>query len=162
GLARLRDAKQADSALDDMMAAAKAPRGVLTNREMAAISCGEAIAALKANKVQQAEDAWDLAIKSGGDNACSLRAPSDKLGLRFFVAYTQYRDGASPAKREGAVKLFTQLVSRSTGGTADWLRALLRSGYELLAYDFYQRSDEKRSGQYLVNASKVQAKGDRR
>ena len=55
------------------------------------------------------------------------------------------------------MKLFTQLVTKATGGTADWLRALLRSGYELLAYDFYQRSDEKRAGAYL--ASRVEGAG---
>jgi tetratricopeptide (TPR) repeat protein len=162
GMAKLRDPKQADSALDDMMAAAKAPKGTLTGKESASISCGEAIAALKANKISQAEDAWDNAVKSGGDNACAFRPPYDKLGTKFFVAYTQYRDSGSPQKREGAVKLFTQLASKATGGTADWLRALLRSGYELLAYDYYQRSDEKKAGQYLANAAKVPAKGDKR
>jgi tetratricopeptide (TPR) repeat protein len=162
GMAKLRDPKQADSALDDMMAAAKAPKGTLTGKESAAISCGEAIAALKANKISQAEDAWDNAVKSGGDNACAFRPPYDKLGTKFFVAYTQYRDSGSPQKREGAVKLFTQLASKATGGTADWLRALLRSGYELLAYDYYQRSDEKKAGQYLASAAKVLAKGDKR
>ena len=162
GLAKMRDPKQSDAALDDMVAAAKAPKGTLSNKESAAVSCGEAIAALKANKIQQAEDAWDAAIKTGGDNACQFRPPYDKLGTKFFVAYTQYRDSASPQKREGAVKLFTQLVAKAQGGTADWLRALLRSGYELLAYDFYQRSDEKRAGQFLSSASKVPAKGDKR
>ncbi|MDB4968948.1 MAG: repeat-containing protein [Myxococcales bacterium] len=162
GLSKMRDPKQSDAALDDLSAAAKAPRGVLTAKELAAVSCGEAIAALKANKISQAEDAWEQAMKSGGDNACTFRPPYDKLGTRFFVAYTQYRDSGSPAKREGAVKLFTQLVTKTTGGTADWLRALLRSGYELLGYDFYQRSDEKRAGQFLASAAKVQAKGDKR
>jgi tetratricopeptide (TPR) repeat protein len=162
GVARMRDPKQSDAALDDMVQAAKAPRGALTGKESAAVSCGEAIAALKANKIQQAEDAWDAAVKSGGDGACAFKPPYDKLGTRFFVAYTQYRDSGSPQKREGAVKLFTQLVGKATGGTADWLRALLRSGYELLAYDFYQRSDEKRAGQYLGSATKVLAKGDKR
>ena len=51
GLARMRDPKQSDAALDDMVAAAKAPRGTLTNKESAAVLCGEAIAALKSNKV---------------------------------------------------------------------------------------------------------------
>jgi hypothetical protein len=161
-LTRLRDPKQTDGALDDMVAAAKAPRGVVTVKEMAAISCGEAIAALKANKIGQAEDAWDVAVKAGGDQACSFRPPYDRLGTRFFVAYTEYRDSGSPSKRESAVKLFNQLVSKATGGTADWMRALLRSGYELLAYDYYQRSDEKRAGVYLASAAKVPAKGDRR
>jgi tetratricopeptide (TPR) repeat protein len=162
GLARMRDPKQTDGALDDMVAAAKVPRGVLTNKETAALSCGAAIAALKANKIPQAEDSWELAVKTGGDSACQFRPPYDRLGTRFFVAYTQYRDSGSPQKREGAVKLFTQLANKASGGTADWLRALLRSGYELLAYDFYQRSDEKRAGQFLTSAMKVPAKGDKR
>jgi tetratricopeptide (TPR) repeat protein len=162
GLSKMRDPKQADAALADMEQASKAPKGTLSAKESAAVSCGEAIAALKANKIQQAEDAWDAALKTGGDNACQFRPPYDKLGTKFFIAYTQYRDSGSPQKREGAVKLFTQLVGKATGGTADWLRALLRSGYELLAYDFYQRSDEKRAGQFLASASKVPAKGDKR
>ncbi|HEX9104545.1 MAG TPA: hypothetical protein VF997_20175, partial [Polyangia bacterium] len=162
GLAKLRDPKQSEAALDDMVAAAKAPRGALTSKESAAVSCGEAIAALKANKIQQAEDAWDAAVKAGGDSGCQFKPPYDKLGTKFFVAYTQYRDAGSPQKREGAVKLFTQLAGKAQGGTADWLRALLRSGYELLAYDFYQRSDEKRAGQFLASASKVPSKGDKR
>ncbi|HEX4459267.1 MAG TPA: tetratricopeptide repeat protein [Polyangia bacterium] len=161
-LVRLRDPKQTDGALDDLMAASRAPRGVLSGREMAAVSCGEALAALKVGKVTQAEDAWDTAIKAGGDNACAFRPPYDKLGMKFFVAYTQYRDSGSPQRREGAVKLFSQLTARATGGTAEWMRQLLRSGYELLAYDYYQRSDEKRAGVYLTSAAKVQAKGDRR
>jgi hypothetical protein len=145
-----------------MVEAAKAPKGTLSNKEAAAISCGEAIAALKDNKIQQAEDAWDMAVKVGGDNACTFRPPYDRLGTKFFTAYTQYRDSASTQKRETAVKLFAQLVPRATGGTADWLRALLRSGYELLAYDFYQRSDEKRAATFLASAAKVPAKGDKR
>lgn len=162
GVARMRDPKQVDAALDDLVAAAKAPRGTLTNRETAALACGQAIAALKANKIQQAEDAWDTAVKAAGENACQFKPPYDRLGMKFFIAYTQYRDAANPNKREGAVKVFSQLASRATGGTAEWLRALLRSAYELLAYDFYQRSDEKRAGQFLMSASKVPAKGDRR
>jgi tetratricopeptide (TPR) repeat protein len=141
-----------------MVEAAKAPKGTLTAKEIAAVDCGEAIAALKANKIQQAEDSWDAAVKAGGENGCQFRSPYDKLGIKFFTAYTQYRDAGSTAKRESAVKLFAQLVSRATGGTADNLRALLRSGYELLAYDFYQRSDEKRAASYLASASKVPTK----
>src|SRR6185369_17153621 len=68
GLSKLRDPKQADAALADMEQASKAPKGTLSAKESAAVSCGEAIAALKANKIQQAEDAWDAALKTGGDN----------------------------------------------------------------------------------------------
>jgi tetratricopeptide (TPR) repeat protein len=161
-LARMREGKQGEAAFEDMIAAAKVPRGVMTTRETATIACGQAIAALKANKIGQAVDAWENALKAGGDTACVFRPPYDKLGTKFFVAYTQYRDNGSPARRESAVKLFSQLVGKATGVSAEWLRALLRSGYELLAYDYYQRSDEKRAGLYLASAAKVQAKGDRR
>ena len=41
-------------------------------------------------------------------------------------------------------------------------RHLAAAGYELLAYDYYQRSDEKRSATYLASANKVPFKGDRR
>ena len=136
--------------------------GALTSKESASISCGEAIAALKANKIQQAEDAWDLAVRTGGEGACAFRPPYDKLGTRFFVAYTQYRDAAARPSAKARSSCSRSSCGKVTGGTADWLRALLRSGYELLAYDFYQRSDEKRAGQYLASASKVPAKGDKR
>ena len=73
------------------------------------------------------------------------------------------RRGQPATKREGAVKLFTQLVSKATGGTADWLRALLRSGYELLGLRFLSaQRREARGADAQASASKVQAKGDKR
>jgi tetratricopeptide (TPR) repeat protein len=159
GLERLRDPKQAEGALDDITHAVQAPKGVLTAKEMAAVSCGEAFASLKANKVQEAQEALARAQTAGG---CALKPPYDKLGVAFFAAYANYRDSGSPPKREAAVKVFTQLSARAASPAGDWLKALLRSAYELLAYDYYQKSDEKRAEQYLKSAQRVPAKGDRR
>jgi tetratricopeptide (TPR) repeat protein len=159
GLERLRDPKQAEGALDDITHAVQVPKGVLTAKEMAAVSCGEAFAALKANKVQDAQEALARAQQAGG---CALKPPYDKLGVAFFAAYANYRDSGSPPKREAAVKVFTQLSARAASPAGDWLKSLVRSAYELLAYDYYQKSDEKRAEQYLKSAQRVPAKGDRR
>jgi tetratricopeptide (TPR) repeat protein len=159
GIERLRDSKQAESALEDIVRAVQAPRGTLTTRELAAVSCGEAFAALRTNKVQEAEEAFARAIAAGG---CSLKPPYDKLGVTFFAAYANYRDSQSLAKRESALKVFSQLASRATSPSGDWLKLLLRSTYELLAFDYYQRSDEKRAEQFLRNALKVPSRGERR
>jgi tetratricopeptide (TPR) repeat protein len=159
GLERMRDPKQAEGALDDISHAVAAPKSVLTAKEMAAVSCGEAFAALKANKISQAQEAFSRAQSSGG---CQLKPPYDKLGVAFFAAYANYRDSGSPAKRESAVKVFTQLSARAASPSGDWLKALLRSAYELLAYDYYQKSDEKKAEAYLKSALKVPAKGEKR
>jgi tetratricopeptide (TPR) repeat protein len=159
GMAKLRDPKQADTALDDLVKAAQAPKGALAAKEQAAVSCGEAFAALRANKVQEAEEAFARAQSEGG---CALKPPYDKLGLSFFAAYAGYRDTQSPAKRESAIKVFTQASGRSPGASGEWLKQLLRSAYELLAYDYYQRGDEKRAEQLLRSAAKVPAKAERR
>src|SRR5262249_123877 len=58
GLERMRDPKQAEGALDDISKAVAAPKNALTAKELAAVSCGEAFAALKANKITQAEEAF--------------------------------------------------------------------------------------------------------
>ncbi len=159
GMARLRDPKQADTALDDLVKAAQAPKGALAAKEMAAVSCGQGFAALRANRVQEAEEAFARAQTDGG---CALKPPYDKLGLAFFAAYAGYRDAQSPAKRESAIKVFTLAAARAPGASGEWLKQLLRSAYELLAYDYYQRSDEKRAEQLLRSAAKVPAKAERR
>ncbi len=159
GLLRMRDPKQADGALDDISKAVQAPKGALSQKELAAVSCGEAFAALKANKITEAQDAFARAQAAGG---CALKPPYDKLGVSFFAAYANYRDSASPAKREAAVKVFTQLGARATAPSSDWLKLLVRSAYELLAYDYYQKNDEKRAEQYLKSAQRVPSKAEKR
>jgi tetratricopeptide (TPR) repeat protein len=158
GIVRLRDPKDAEGALDDITRAVTAPKGALTAKEVAAFTCGEAFAALKANKIQQAEDAFSRVGSAG----CALKPPYDKLGVQFFAAYAGYRDAQSPGKRETAAKTFSSLVSKVPPATADWIRQLLRSTYELLAFDYYQRSDEKRAEGFLRTAQKVPAKGAHR
>ncbi len=159
GLERMRDPKQSDGALDDITKAVQTPKGILTAKELAAVSCGEAFAALRANKVPQAEEAFARAQSAGG---CTLKPPYDKLGVAFFAAYANYRDSASPTKRESAIKVFTQLSARATTPSGDWLKLLLRSAYELLAFDYYQKSDERRAEGFLKSAQRVVAKGEKR
>ncbi len=158
GIERMRNPKEAEGALDDITHALEgAPKGAFTAKESNAMVCGEAFAALKANKILQAEQAFTRAVAAGG---CPLKPPFDKLGVQFFAAYAGYRDSNSPSSREVAAKTFAQLQAKAQGGTAEWLRQLLRSSYELLAYDYFQRSDEKKAEAYLKNAKKVPSKGE--
>ncbi|HZS36450.1 MAG TPA: tetratricopeptide repeat protein, partial [Polyangia bacterium] len=157
GTSRLRDPKDVEGALEDILKAVQAPKGTFTAKELTALTCGEAFAALKAGKISEAQDAFARAISGGG---CAVRPPYDKLGVALFSAYAGYRDSGNPAKREAAAKTLTQLQSKSTGAAAEWVKQLLRSCYEFLAYDYFQRSDEKRAEQYLKSAKKVPTKGD--
>jgi len=159
GRERLRDPKQVEGALEDIVRASQAPKGTFSNKESAAIACFEWNAALKAGKVQQAEEAIARAKAGGG---CSLKAPHDKLGLSFLEAYTNYRDTLGPAKREASAKTFQSLSGRASGGTKDWLLQLARSAYELAGFDWFNRGDEKRAEAGLRAASRTPAKGDRR
>jgi tetratricopeptide (TPR) repeat protein len=157
GTSRMRDPKDSEGALEDILKAVQAPKGTFTAKELTSITCGEAFAALKAGKISEAEEAFQRAIAGGG---CQVRPPYDKLGVALFSAYAGYRDSNNPSKREAAAKLLSQLQAKSTGAAAEWVKQLLRSCYEFLAYDYFQRSDEKRAEQYLKSARKVPTKGD--
>jgi tetratricopeptide (TPR) repeat protein len=146
-----------EQALADIMQASQAPKGTFNAKEMTALACYEWSAALRAGKVQQAEEAIARAKAGGG---CNLKPPYDKLGTSFVEAYTQYRDTQGPAKRETAGKTFQQLSTKAPPGSKDWLTQLARSALELAGFDFFQRGDEKRSEALLRQAYKVPAKGE--
>jgi tetratricopeptide (TPR) repeat protein len=148
-----------DQALDDINKAAQSPKGTWSNKEATALACFEWAVALKAGKVQQAEEAIARAKAGGG---CALKPPYDKLGTAFIEAYTNYRDTNSAIKRELAGKTFTSLSAKAIGGTKDWLLALSRSAGELAGFDWFSKGDEKRADASLRAAVRVPAKGDRR
>jgi tetratricopeptide (TPR) repeat protein len=158
-LTRLRDPKQVEGALEDIGRAQAMPKGILTSKEQAALTCAEAFASLRANKIQQAQDAFGRVLGAGG---CTLKPPYDKLGVQFFAAYAQYRDSGDPRKREGSAKVFAQLASKAAGPTGEWIKQLLRSAYELIAFDVYQKGDEKRAETFLRSAAKVPTRGEKR
>src|SRR5262249_44164878 len=66
------------------------------------------------------------------------------------------------AARESALKTFGSYLARGAGGAADWLRRLVRSSYELLAYDAYQRGEPRRARGYLRAAARAPANTERR
>jgi tetratricopeptide (TPR) repeat protein len=149
--------KNPDQALEDITKASQAPKGTFNAKETTALACYEWSAALRAGKVQQAEEAIARAKAGGG---CNLKPPYDKLGTSFVEAYTQYRDTQGPAKRETAGKTFQQLSGKAPPGIKDWLIQLARSALELAGFDYFQRGDEKRSEGLLRQAQRVPAKGD--
>lgn len=158
GLEQLKRPDQAEAALEDFSRVADAPAGIVSGKERAAATCGRAFAALKAGKGHAAEAPLAAAMEAGG---CVLNPPYDRLGLGLFVAYAAYRDGHGAA-REAALKTFSLQLSRVAGATAEWLRQLMRSGYELLAYDAYQRGETRRARAYLHAAARAHDKSERR
>lgn len=157
GLQRAKDSKH-DAALEDFGRATGQAKA-LGSKELAALACAEAFSALQLNRGPQAEQAVTRAIAAGG---CAVKPPWDKFGLGFFGAYAAYRDPQPPSKREAAVKTFNTLATKAQGVSGEWLRTLIRSSYELLGYEAYQRSDERKSELYLKAAQRVLTKADRR
>jgi tetratricopeptide (TPR) repeat protein len=158
GMDKLRDGKQADAALDDIVKASQAPKGTLSPKELGTFGCFEAVAALKAKKAKQAEEAVGRAKAAGG---CTFKGEYAKLGVPYLENIAGYMDNGDPAKRETASKWFTTTALKAPVTLAEGLRTLARSAVELAGYDYWQRSDEKRSEANLRAASKIQSKADR-
>jgi len=159
GMDRLKDPKQTDGALDDFMKASQAPKGTLSAKELTAVTCYEGVAGLKAARFNDAAEAFKRAQATGG---CPMKPAYEKLGTSFLLAYAGYRDASTPRGREDAVRVFSSQLGKAQGQTAELLRSLLRSTHELLAYDYFQKSDEKRAEASLKSAMKVPSKADRR
>ena len=146
--------------------AAQAPKGLLTAKELG----GDLAAARRSRRSRptrssRREDAWDAAVKTGGDGACSFKPPYDKLGAPFFVAYAQLSRLGQPGRSaRRAVKLFTQLVGARRRGAERPIGCARCCARPTSSWPttIYQRSDEKRAGQYLGARVKVPAKGDKR
>ncbi|HEY7955485.1 MAG TPA: tetratricopeptide repeat protein [Polyangia bacterium] len=158
GLSRMRDPKQTDGALDDIQHATAIP-GVFTAKESNAITCAQWQAAYRAGKIQTAEEALARAKASGG---CKLKPAYERVGMSFLEAITNYRDSQNLARRELAAKQLPQLRSRASGPVLESINLLARSALELLGYDFYQKSDERRAEATLKSASRVGGRGDKR
>jgi tetratricopeptide (TPR) repeat protein len=166
GVDRMKDGKQAEGALEDLGRAAAlaappkdasaASKPALTPKEVSQVQCAAALAALKSGKAQAAQEGFARAVKEGG---CQWKPPYDKVGTEFFGAYALYRDTQSPARRDAAAKTFQRLLPKATGAFQSLLRDLIRSSYELEAYDYWVRGDEGKAAAALKNAAQMAAKG---
>jgi tetratricopeptide (TPR) repeat protein len=162
GLGRLRDGKQSDQAYDDLSRAAALPMPALAGRELANIQCVAAVAAFQAGRFPQMQEALARVSKDGKDSGCQFMPPYDKLGAELLMAYAQYRTPQDAARREAALKTFNKLLPRATGNTADILRDLIRSSYEIEGYESYQRNDVRRAQAALQVAQRVVSKSEHR
>ena len=157
---RLKDSKGSDGALEDVNRAAQLGKTTLSPKELVVVLCYEGVAALKAGRFQEATEAFRRASSSPG--GCPVKPTYEKLGTSFLLAYAGYRDAGSPRGREEATRVFAQQLQKAAGATADLLRQLLRSDWELLGYDYYVKSDSKRAETALRSAMKIPGKGERR
>jgi hypothetical protein len=148
--------RDADAAYQDFERAGTTPMPALNAKELAAMNCAAGVAALKAAKPKEAQDAFGK-VGTGG---CVFNAPFDKVGLQFFTAFAQYRE-TTPAKRDAAAKLFNKLLPSATGSFKELLTELIRSSYEQEGYQYWNSGEVKKSVTALNNAKHAPGKSSR-
>jgi len=136
----------------------KALEGGLDGREKNNATCALALGYLGTNKATQAVQSFQAAQKMGG---CDFKAPYDKLGFDYWIAYARYREG-TPAGLNDALKVFAKTQSKATGEMADRFREMTFTAYMKLMAEEYARGNNGAAMAALKNAQKAAAtvKGD--
>jgi tetratricopeptide (TPR) repeat protein len=146
--------RTADKGLVDLQKAIER-RDTLKKEERAQFHCALAFAYLSSGQATNSGKEFQNAAKDGG---CKLRAPYDKLGVDFFVAYAKYREGGVGGVRE-SLKLFQRMAGRATGALAVTMKELQRTGHEQLAVALFNRDDYRGAAAELRAARGMGARG---
>lgn len=146
--------RTADKGLVDLQKAVER-RDTLKKDEKAQFHCALAFAYLSSGQAANSGKEFGLAAKDGG---CKLRAPYDKLGVDFFVAYAKYREGGVGGVRE-SLKLFGKMAGRATGALGVTMKELQRTGHEQLAVALFNRDDYRGAAAELRAAKGMGARG---
>lgn len=157
GYKRLR-ARQAAEAVADLERATREP-ALLKGDEEAIFTFALGLAYLSANQEEKGGAIFEKFAKKPGAVSW-LKAPYDKIGSDLFLAYAQYRQGTG-ASRHKAAAGFQKLQGKASGGLQARLRELLRSTWELIAYDNYARGSAREAEAALKKAAGL-AGGDKR
>lgn len=157
GMERLR-AKNGDG-VSDLRRAQEDP-SILTAKEPQLFAFAYGLALLTTNTEQAANEAIGLFSKLDAKMTASfLRPPYDKLGPDFFKAYANYMQD-SPAKRDQAAETFQSVLKKAgSSPLAGKIRDLIRSSYELKAYDAWRSENFKQAKEDLKNAQKFATTG---
>ena len=146
--------RTADKGLVDLQKAIDR-RDTLKKEERAQFHCALAFAYLSSGQAGNSSKEFQNAAKDGG---CKLKAPYDRLGVDFFVAYAKYREGGVGGVRE-SLKLFGRMAGRATGPLAATMRELQRTGHEQLAVALFNRDDYRGAAAELRAARGMGARG---
>lgn len=90
-----------------------------------------------------------------------LKAPWDKFGADFFLAYAWYREGSQNG-RKTATNMFASMVNKAQGVIGAKAKALLRSSYEFAAYEAFNRGSTAEAAAALGKAEGLAGPNERR
>jgi tetratricopeptide (TPR) repeat protein len=144
----------------DLEAAVRDP-SVLTPDELAVFNFALGLAYLDSGAVGRAQTMFQQLVtraKQSGGNLAFLKPPYNAIGAELFLAYGYYRE-PSLASRQRAVPLFDKLASRLGGDRGAKMRDLLRSSWELVAFDQYARGSAREADAALDKAEAVARTG---
>jgi len=158
GHERLKQRRGAD-AVEDLEAATREP-SLLVGTELDAFNFALGLAYLESGQANRAAALFQSAGNKKG-SLPFLKPPFDSLGADFFTAYTLYREPSATA-RARAVSLFERMAGKTSGAIAGKVRDLLRSSYELLGYDAYNRGNLREAEANLRKAGSAPGGSDRR
>lgn len=151
GLARLK-ARNAQGAISDLEGATREP-ALLKGVEEDVFTFALGMAYLAGGEAKKAIELFEKLSKKGG-RAAWLRPPFDALGIELFLAYAKYRSSESAAAEKAkAAGVFERLVAKASGKFQQKLRDLVRSAWELVAYEHFLRGNEGQAEASLKKAA---------
>lgn len=114
-----------------------------------------AVARIRQGRVKEGRAALEsLAAQLAGRTVPWLRAPYDKLGLDYYIAYSYYADDSAVAGKK-AVGLLERLARRTSGELEINVKLLLRSGYQRLAFHEHQAGRAREARKLFDKARSV-------
>ncbi len=144
------------SAIADFQTARREPR-VLRGSEKLVFEFALAIAYVENGETGRATRIFSRLIgksQRGG----YLRAPYDRVGVRFFDAYAKYRSGNRRSMRLAA-KAFSRLQGRARGEFAAKLRDLTAATWLTLAREAWRVKNSREVKEALGNAARYASSG---
>jgi tetratricopeptide (TPR) repeat protein len=142
--------RNAEAGVADLQKALEDPKA-LESRERANATCAQALGFLGVGKAGQAVTSFQQAQKAGG---CDFKAPYDRLGLDYWIAYARYREG-TPAGLNDALRVFARTQSKATGEMADRFRELIFTAYLRLMAEEYAHGNMGAAQSAVKNAQKA-------
>ncbi len=151
-------ARKANDAVSDLESAVRYPAN-LSKSEEDAFTFALGLAYLSNGQEAKASPIFQKYAKAGV--LSFLKAPWDKIGAEFFMAYTWYREGSAVSKKN-AVTVFEKLAPKASGGIQVKIKALIRGGWESVAYEAWTRGSAKEAESALNKAASYSTGADKR
>lgn len=144
-------ARKLSAAVSDFETATRAP-DLLRGSEVAVFRFSLAVAHLENGDSNKATRIFS-GLVAKNQRESFLRAPYDRVGVRFFDAYAKYRSSNRRLQRQAA-RTFGRLQGRATGTFAEKLRDLTTATWLSIAADAYRANSGREVKEALSNATR--------